>query len=89
VLVVQNRTLSTVAGHVWFRATAGTLLASQPISIPPQAVVTLNTASVAPSSSGSLAISHDGPYGALSGKAVAVEPATGFTFDTPLLPRPR
>jgi hypothetical protein len=51
--------------------------------------LTLNTATVAPASSGSLTISHDGPFGALSGKAVAVEPATGFTFDTPLLPRPR
>jgi len=38
---------------------------------------------------GAITISHDGRYGALQGKAVAVEPATGFTFDTPLEPRRR
>jgi hypothetical protein len=27
---------------------------------------------------------HDGAYGALVGKSVALEPATGFSFDTPL-----
>jgi hypothetical protein len=35
-----------------------------------------------------MTLSHDGPYGSLAGKAVAVEPATGFTFDTALAPRP-
>ena len=34
-------------------------------------------------------ISNDGRYGDLSGKAVSVEPATGFTFDTPMALRPR
>ena len=34
-------------------------------------------------------ISHDGSYGSVVGKAVAVEPATGFTFDTAMAPRPR
>jgi hypothetical protein len=27
-------------------------------------------------------IGHDGGYGGLTVKAVAIEPATGFTFDT-------
>lgn len=36
--------------------------------------------------SGSVLISHDGHYGSLSGKAVALEPATGFAFDTPMVP---
>ena len=31
----------------------------------------------------------DGPYGGLTGKAVALEPATGYSFDTPLEPRRR
>ena len=39
--------------------------------------------------SGSITVVHDGKFGALSGKAIGLEPATGFTFDTPLLPRPR
>jgi hypothetical protein len=32
---------------------------------------------------------HDAPYGALAGKTVALEPSTGFSFDSPMLPRPR
>jgi len=39
--------------------------------------------------SGSVRIAHTCGYGGLSGKAVSVEPSTGFTFDTPMLPRPR
>jgi hypothetical protein len=38
---------------------------------------------------GSIRVAHDGRYGDLTGKAVALEPATGFTFDTPVVPRPR
>jgi hypothetical protein len=34
-------------------------------------------------------VSNDGRYGSLAGKAVAVEPATGFTFDTAMTPRSR
>jgi hypothetical protein len=29
------------------------------------------------------------PYGALAGKAVALEPASGFSFDSPLTYKPR
>ena len=32
--------------------------------------------------SGSAQISHDAGFGELAGKAVALEPSTGFTFDT-------
>jgi hypothetical protein len=39
--------------------------------------------------SGSIRVTHDGRYGELMGKAVAIEPGTAFTFDTPLIPRPR
>jgi hypothetical protein len=49
----------------------------------------LNTDCVAPASSGSIRVSHDGRYGDISGKAVAVEAATGFTFDAPLRTRAR
>jgi hypothetical protein len=31
-------------------------------------------------------IAHVGGYGALSGKAVSLEPSTGFTFDTAMTP---
>ncbi len=35
-----------------------------------------------------MSIDHGGPYGGITAKAVALEPATGFTFDTPFVPRP-
>lgn len=38
---------------------------------------------------GSVTITHDAGYGQLEGKAVSLEPATGMSFDTPLIPRPR
>jgi hypothetical protein len=52
-------------------------------------LLVLNTSTVSgvAGQSGSMTVAHDGPFGALSGKAVAVEPATGFTFDTPLAAR--
>jgi hypothetical protein len=31
---------------------------------------------------GSITIAHDGPYGGLNVKSVALEPSTGFSFDT-------
>jgi len=34
-------------------------------------------------------VTHDGGYGGLVGKAVSLEPGTGFTFDTLMLPRAR
>ena len=39
--------------------------------------------------SGAITVGHTGPYGSLVGKAVALEPSTGFSFDTPLEARPR
>jgi hypothetical protein len=42
-----------------------------------------------PGQSGSLTVSHDARYGELAGKLISVEPATGFSFDTALLARPR
>jgi uncharacterized repeat protein (TIGR01451 family) len=91
VLVIQNPTGDPVAGHAQFWNAAGTLLASQPFSVPGHGVFTVNTSTISGLSghSGSVTLSHNAPYGALSGKAVAVEPATGFTFDTPMLPRER
>ena len=38
---------------------------------------------------GTITVSHDGRYGDLAGKTVALEPSTGFSFDSPMLPVPR
>jgi hypothetical protein len=39
--------------------------------------------------SGSITIAHEAGYGGLAGKAVSLEPATGFTSDSPLVYKPR
>jgi uncharacterized repeat protein (TIGR01451 family) len=89
VLVLQNVSSAPVAGHLWFRDASGSVLAGPVFSIAAHGGFVLNTATVAPGASGSITVTSDARYGALAGKAVAVEPATGFTFDTALQPRPR
>ena len=38
---------------------------------------------------GTVTLVSDAPYGTLVGKAVAFEPASGFSFDSALVTRPR
>ena len=91
ILIVQNATDAAVSGEAYFYSPAGTLLATQPLAIPAQGTAVVNTAGISAlaGQAGSAAIAHTGPYGALAGKAVALEPGTGFTFDTALVPIPR
>ena len=88
VLLVENAGDTAVSGTAWYWSGAGTLVGSQPLSIPPRGTAVLNTSLAAPSTSGSITVSHDGRHGQLAGKAVAVEPATGFSFDTLAQERP-
>jgi len=39
--------------------------------------------------SGTVTVSHNGRYGDLAGKVVALEPSTGFSFDSPAILRAR
>lgn len=89
VLVVQNRTGRTVSGRAYFWSTAGVLLGESPIALVARGTHVLNVATVAglAGQSGSITIAHDGGYGALAGKAVALEPSTGFSFDSPMTER--
>jgi hypothetical protein len=91
VLIVQNLTSSTVTGQIDFFNAAGALLASSPLNLAANAVQILSAGSVPGLAglSGSASIAHLGGYGALSGKVVSLEPATGFTFDTSFTPLPR
>jgi hypothetical protein len=91
VLVLENRAGRTLSGNAHFWSPQGALLASSPFTLASGAVSSLNTSTVPglPGQSGSVTVSHDGRYGDLAGKAVAVEPSTGFTFDTLLGHRPR
>jgi len=90
VLVLQNTTSGTVAGHYYLWDVGGTLLnaATSTFSLPGNAALVRNTAIDAAGASGSITITNGTGYGAIAGKAVAVEPATGFTFDTALSCRP-
>jgi parallel beta-helix repeat protein len=91
VLLVQNATPRTVAGTAYFWSASGALLGSQGFSLQPRATLVLNAASVPglAGQGGSVTVAQDGGYGALAGKAVALEPATGYSFDSPMWPRSR
>lgn len=92
VVVLQNNGGAPVSGRLHFWSGAGALLATVPFTaLPPRGVLAMNTA-VLPATAGvagSVTVANDAPYGTLAGKAVAVDPATGASFDTLLRPRPR
>jgi hypothetical protein len=91
ILLIQNTKDSPVTGEIDFTNGAGTLLSTQPLSIPARGLLVLNSASIPAlaGQSGSVTIAQLGGYGALTGKGVSLEPTTGFTFDTALAPLPR
>lgn len=90
VVLVQNPAgIGTVNGTLWFWGSGGTLLASRPFALPARRSLVLNVATLVPGASGTITLTHDGGYGALVGKAVAIEPANGFSYDTALVYRPR
>jgi hypothetical protein len=91
VLFLQNTTNVTVTGSVYFHDAGGSLVATVPVSVVQHGLQVISTASVPglAGQSGSAQIAQMGGYGALVGKAAALEPATGFTFDTPILPLSR
>jgi hypothetical protein len=90
VLQIQNRSESSVGVDIHFWNSAGAFLGTFTASVASKALLGVATASLgfAAGQSGSITVSNDGPYGALSGKAVALEPSTGFTFDTLMVPIP-
>jgi uncharacterized repeat protein (TIGR01451 family) len=89
VLVLQNPSDRPIGGRAWFWSASGVLAGSVSVSLGTRETMVLDTTAVAPGTAGSISIGHDGGYGAVRGKAVALEPATGFSFDTPLEARPR
>jgi hypothetical protein len=90
ILIVQNPTHYTIHVTSWFFSGNGTLLTSAAFTLAPRSAHVLNTSSLVQlqGQSGTIILSNDGHYGDLSGKAVALEAATGFTFDTPMTARP-
>jgi ELWxxDGT repeat protein len=89
VLILQNRTALVVQAHLAYWREDGTLAAWPSLDLQARETRVLDTAQAVPGQSGSLTISHTAGYGGLAGKVVALEPSTGFSFDTPLTYRPR
>jgi hypothetical protein len=89
VLVLQNASAHpcTVATH-FFNAAGSLLATSQAGTVNRRQSLVMNTAVSVPNQSGTARVAHTCGYGGLVGKAVSIEPSTGFTFDTALLHRP-
>ncbi len=91
VLLLQNPTNATVSANAYFWQASGRLLHIQGFTLAPHSLAVLGTASVPAlvGTSGSVTVTSDAAYGALKGKIVALEAATGFSFDSTLEPRPK
>jgi hypothetical protein len=87
-LIIQNTTDLLVHVDAQLFDGNGALLGIAGQNIAARGVWVYPTTSLAAAQgkSGSILVRQEGPYGALAGKAVAIEPATGFTFDTALAP---
>ena len=90
-IVLQNPTDYTISGSMYFWDATGTLLHTEPVSLGAKNVLIFNSATIPAllGVSGTVTVAHDGRHGDLAGKGVALEPATGFSFDSPMLPRAR
>lgn len=91
VLVLQNPTSAAIAGTAYFWSTDGVLLGSLAFDLAARSTLSQNTTTVpgVAGAAGSITVVHGGRYGELSGKAVSVDPANGFTFDSLMVPRQR
>jgi hypothetical protein len=90
VFLIQSLVQAPVTVNVDFHNAAGTLLTTASTTLQPHGLYVLNTSTLPQlaNQSGHAYVSHTAGYGGLAGKAVALEPATGFSFDTPLTPIP-
>jgi hypothetical protein len=84
VLMSQNASDVTINATYFYWSTGGALLQTGTLSLPPKALNVFNTTGFGTlvGVGGSITIAHDGPYGGLNVKSVALEPSTGFSFDT-------
>ena len=91
VLILQNTTDIFEHAFVHFWDENGVHLGFDGAMLPPHFTEIINTASMPElaGASGSITVLHTLPHGALAGKAVALEPSTGFSFDSPLVFKPR
>jgi len=94
VLIIQNPGEAPLSGNARLWATSGgtTPVTTVPFTLFARQATVINLATVnggvANGTSGTITITHNGRYGQLAVKAVALEPSTGFSFDTPGLYKP-
>jgi uncharacterized repeat protein (TIGR01451 family) len=89
-ITLQNTGQNAVQGRIHFWDATGALRFELSIFVPAKAL--FGTTTQFPELdgvSGSITIASDAPYGTLVGKAVALEPTTGFSFDSPMTLKPR
>jgi uncharacterized repeat protein (TIGR01451 family) len=91
VVLLQNPTGQPVSARLAFWSATGSLLLEHPVTLAAHASTSINTSGLGPlaGQGGSVTVMNDAPYGSLAGKAVALEPATGFAFDSIMTPRAR
>jgi hypothetical protein len=91
VVVVQNAGSAAAQGRMHFWNAAGVLLNTQTFSVNARGTFVLLSFNVPALQgvSGTITVTSDAPFGSLVGKAVALEPATGFSFDSPMQTRSR
>lgn len=88
VLLVQNTTDQPCAITYHYLRNDGSVLATEAFIVEAGVLQVRPPFNSINGQSGSVRIAHTCGTGGLSGKAVSIEPSTGFTFDTPLEPRP-
>jgi hypothetical protein len=91
VLLTQNLSTVPVSASFFYWSSTGTLLQTGTLTNhPPKAlnVFSVGTFPALAGQSGHITVAHDGPHGSLSIKTVALEPSTGFSFDTPGVYKP-
>lgn len=90
VLLLSNQAPHDVQGHMHFYDIPGQLVESVPFVIPRSGMLVFQSylRQSLMGGNGSATITHNAGYGELVGKAISVEPATGFTFDTAITPVP-
>ena len=86
ILLTQNVSERPVNATFFYWSATGTLLQTGSlVALQPRALNVFNVATfpALAGQSGHITVVHDGTYGALNLKSVALEPSTGFSFDTP------
>ena len=89
VMILQNTTGEWIETEVHYRRADGTFAGASLVPVGPRRTMVLPAPETAQGTSGSILVLHDGPLGALAGKAVSLDEATGLAFDTPMTTRPR